>query len=321
MKSRDPSPLEILQEGRVEESEIDALGHLSVPFYQQRALTASDNLLRRHGLAGSGSEDSGSTGPDPKNKAIEATLIDTFMRNYREQFLGANLAVRGGVLDVEDDRVRCYHELINPERDELSATFVHTFELQEAESRQPVAIEGALAKRMNAERVAWPEHGQSRSLDLTQPPFRLDLKQAVQRNLASSEPRTIEADECTPAGILDPERFQHLPYSSPPLDDPSSQWVFESPDGKKLGLADLESRATLLSLPRVGDRIQTFSADVEIARKTFRRTNWVFDLDSAELLTSGSVVMALLDLEARRAIEISDEIRAMFERRYHPDLC
>lgn len=315
MRSRDPSPLQILQESRVEESEIDALGHLSVPFYQQRALTASDVLLSRHGLAGAGSEGSYSEG-----KAVEATLVDTFMRNYREQFLGANLAVRGGVLDVEANRIRCYHELINPERDELSATFVHTFELQETESRQPVAIEGALARRMNAERVDWPEHGQSRSLDLSQPPFQLELKQAVQRDLASSETRTIEADECTPAGILDPARFQHLPYSSPPLDDPSSQWVFESPDGRKLGLADLESRATLLSLPRVGDRIQTFSADVEIARKTFRRTNWVFDLDSAELLTSGSVVMALLDLEARRAIEISDDIRAMFERRYHPDL-
>jgi acyl-CoA thioesterase FadM len=306
--------LQVLLEGPVEESEIDALGHLSVPFYQQRALTASSVLLSGYGLTGAGSSGSG-------RNAVEVTLIDTFMRNYREQFLGANLAVQGGVLDVEDDRVRCYYELINPERDELSATFVHTFELQETESRQPVAIQAGISGRMSAERVAWPEHGQSRSLDLSQPPFRLDLKQAVERDLASSETRTIEADECTSAGILDPAQFQHLAYSSPPLDDPSSQWVFEAPDGKKLGLADLESRATLLSLPRAGDRIQTFSADVEIARKTFRRTNWVFDLDSAELLTSGSVVMALLDLEARRAIEISDDIRAMFERRYHPDLC
>jgi acyl-CoA thioesterase FadM len=87
-----------------------------------------------------------------------------------------------------------------------------------------------------------------------------------------------------------------------------------------VGLADLETRNTLLSLPREGDRIQVFSAEVDIARKTIRRSYWVFDLDSETLLSTGSVVMACLDLDARRALEIAGPLREMFERRYHPDL-
>ncbi len=119
-----------------------------------------------------------------------------------------------------------------------------------------------------------------------------------------------------------PGRFQHLPYSGMLTEDGSStEWVIESPDGKRLGLADLESRNTLLELPRLGDRIQTYSADVALARKTVRRSHWVFNVDSGALLTTGSVVMACLDLEARRAIEITGELRTMFEQRYFPDLC
>jgi hypothetical protein len=41
--------LQILHRSRVEESEIDELGHLSVPFYEQRSLEASQALLAEHG--------------------------------------------------------------------------------------------------------------------------------------------------------------------------------------------------------------------------------------------------------------------------------
>jgi len=305
------SPLQILHQSRVEESEIDALGHLSVPFYQQRALAASHALLTDLGL----------DTPALQDQGIEWTLVDTFMRNYREQFLGASVMVQGGVLGAEDNRIRLYQELVNPERGELSATFVHKLELQETESRRPAAIETPVLKRVTSARVAWPEHGRSRSLDLSRPPFQLPLAEAVRRDLATTEPREIQADECNPAGVLEPERFQHLEYSSTPLKDLSTQWVFESPDGRRLGLADLESRSTLFVLPQAGAKIQVFSAEVQIARKTFRRSHWVFNLDSRELLTAGSVVMALLDLEARRAIEISAELKESVAKRYHPDLC
>ena len=75
---------------------------------------------------------------------------------------------------------------------------------------------------------------------------------------------------------------------------------FELADGTRIGLADLETRNTLFSLPKRDDRIQVFSAEVALARKTLRRGYWVFDLNTAALISAGSVVMACLDLDARR---------------------
>jgi acyl-CoA thioesterase FadM len=292
------------------ESEIDELGHLSVPFYEQRAAESSEALLKQHGLDSSTLADQG----------VEPALVDTFTRNYREQFQGAALVVHGGVLDTDDGQIRLYHELVNSERDELSATFVHRFALQDVDSRARQAINARMAERLSSARVFWPEHGRPRSLDLARTPFQLTLEEAQTRNLAYSKPRTIQPEECNPAGFLFPARFQHLAYSGERLEDPSTAWMIETGTGLRLGLADLESRNTLFLLPRSGDRIQVFSADVELARKIIRRSHWVYDLDTGALLVAGSVVMVTLDLDARRSTEITPQVRAIFEQRYHPDL-
>ena len=302
--------MQTLLRNRVEESEIDELGHLSVPFYEARALTASHELMSRCGL------DTGALA----DQRLELTLVDAFSRNLREQFLGAPLAVQGGVLDAEENRVRLYQQIVNTDGDELSAVYVQTFELQAVETRETISFATALLEQLAAARIDWPEQGRPRSLDLSRPPFQLKLEEARRRDLASRPPRKIELEECNAEGFLDSGRFQHLPYSGAGSEDPTLQWVFETPDGTRVGLADLETRNTLLSLPREGDRIQVFSAEVGIARKTLRRSYWVFDLDSAALLSAGSVVMACLDLDARRALEISGPLREMFERRLHPDL-
>ena len=304
------NPLQILHRSRVEKSEIDELGHLSVPFYEQRAHEASHKILDEHGLHRQALRDHG----------LELTLVDTFTRNYKEQFLGAALAVRGGVLDIDEGGIRLYHEMINPEHNELSATFVHRLTLRATDSHDPVTIEGPIVESLTNARVEWPEHGRPRSLELSRPPFALDLAEAQRRDLASSHARAIEAEECDPSGFLEPQQFPHLAYSGTSLEDPSSQWIIETEDGTRLGLADLESRNTLFTLPRLSERIQVFCADVDIARKTFRRSYWVFSLDSGALLTASSVVVALLDLDARRAIEFSPALRKRFEPRYHPDL-
>ncbi len=304
------SGLQTLLENRVEEDEIDELGHLSVPFYEARALTASHKLLTRCGFATDALMDQG----------VELTLVDAFSRNLREQFLGAPLSVQGGVLEAEDDQVRLYQQIVNTERDELSAVYVQTFELQAMATRESVAFDTSLLGQLIDARIDWPERGQPRSLDLSRPPFQLSLGEARRRDLASRPPRKIELDECNEEGFLESSRFQHLPYSGAGSEDPTLQWVFETPDGTRVGLADLETRNTLLSLPREGDRIQVFSAEVALERKTLRRSHWVFNLDTEALLSSGSIVMACLDLDARRALEISGELREMFERRFHPDL-
>ena len=302
--------MQTLHQSVVLESEIDELGHLSVPFYEARALTASRKLVSDCGLDLQALAE----------QRLELTLVDAFSRNLREQFLGASLAVQGGALTLTENRIQLYQQIVNTERDELAAVYAQSLELQSIESRATNAFPGPMLESLSAEIIGWPEQGRPRSLNLESQPYQLALEEAQRRDLAARPPRKIELEECNEQGFLESDRFQHLPYSGPGSEDPILQWVFELDDGRRVGLADLETRNTLLALPRAGDRIQVFSAEVALARKTLQRSHWVFNLESGALLSTGSVVMACLDLDARRALEMSGALREMFERRYHPDL-
>ncbi len=302
--------MQTLHESTVVESEIDELGHLSVPFYEARALAASRQLLADSGLDLQALPD----------QRLELTLVDAFSRNLREQFLGAKLAVQGGTLATDSDRVQLYQQIVNSESGELAAVYAQTFELQSIENRGKSTFPEAVLEALQRAGTDWPEQGQPRTLNLQKPPYPLALELARERDLAARPPRRIELDECNEEGFLESGRFQHLPYSGAGSEDPTLQWVFELADGTRVGLADLETRNTLLALPRAGDRIQVFSAEVALARKTLQRSHWVFNLDSQDLLSAGSVVMACLDLDARRALEMAGPLRELFERRFHPDL-
>ena len=302
--------MQTLHQSVVLESEIDELGHLSVPFYEARALTASRKLVSDAGLDLEALAD----------QRLELTLVDAFSRNLREQFLGASLVVQGGALALAENRVQLYQQIANTESNELAAVYAQSFELQSIESRETVPFPGTMLESLRANVINWPEQGQPRSLNLDGELYQLSLKEAQRRDLAARPPRKIELEECNEEGFLEPDRFQHLPYSGVGSEDPTLQWVFELDDGTRVGLADLETRNTLLALPRAGDRIQVFSAEVALARKTLQRSHWVFNLETGTLLSTGSVVMVCLDLDARRALEMSGALREMFERRYHPDL-
>ena len=302
--------LQTLHESTVEESEIDELGHLSVPFYEARALAGSRKLVASCGLDLDALPD----------QRLELTLVDAFSRNLREQFLGASLHVQGGALARNAYRIKLYQQIVNTESEDVAAVYAQTFELQSVQTRETVPFPESVLEALNAARIEWPEHGQPRSLNLETAPYPLPLEEAQRLGLAARPPRKIELDECNEEGFLESARFQHLPYSGPGSEDPTLQWVFELKDGTRVGLADLETRNALLALPRHGDRIQVFSAEVALARRTLQRNHWVFNLDSQALLSAGSVVMACLDLDARKALEISGPLKEMFERRFHPDL-
>ena len=302
--------LDVLLESPVSAAEIDELGHLSVPFYEQRAVAACHKLAESHGLDIASCHKHG----------IEFTLVDAYLRNLREQFLGAPLMVRGGVLAVSGQRLQCYQELVNTETNELSATFVYAFELQRYTTREPLPLPDQLVQSASESIIPWPEHGRPRSIDLQHTPATPALATLQQLELALTKPRTVEAEECDETGLYLAERFMHLPYSGERVDDPAALWVFETADGHTLGMADLESRQLLSSLPRVGERIQSFRAEVDIARKTFYRNHWVYSLDSGRLISIASLVSVALDLDARRAVEIPPEMRAALEMRFHSEL-
>jgi acyl-CoA thioesterase FadM len=303
--------LRCLHEARVREDEIDHLGHMNVRFYQEKAVAATHELAAGHGLS---AEACRSLGGDLE-------VRDAFTRHYREQLAGAPLAVLGGVLAVRGDGLRIYHELVNTERDERAAVFVHELSLRSRDTGRSLVLPEMVAKSAGNVLVGWPEHGRPRTLDLERVPDTLTLDVARARKLAMRRERTVRPDECEDGGRFVPARYLELLWGGEPVDGrEAGPLLIDLPDGGKLGWATLESRAVLRELPRAGARVQSFGAEVVLARKTSCRNHWVFDTDSGRLLCAHSVVNLAFDVVGRRAIEIPPDARSRLEAQYHPDL-
>lgn len=310
-----------LYAGKVEADEIDDLGHMNVRYYGERALGATAALLDRHGLGRDASE------------AASLDVFDIFTRHYREQMVDAPLEVHGGVLAVDERHVRLYHELTNTETGDVAATFVHRVRLRRPAGEGPLSptdrpepvrwttwpapIRKSLAEAL----VDWPAHGRPRSVDLDHAPPALSLTEARARGLELRRERLIRQDECDASGFVPPMRRQELVWGGQPMDSKrAGPPIYDLPDGSRMSLAALETRAVATESPRAGMRIQSFSAIVGIASKTLERRTWLFDVERERLLHSNTLVDIALHLGERRALVIPDELRASFEAELQPDL-
>jgi acyl-CoA thioester hydrolase len=301
--------LRLLHEATVAEEEIDHLGHMNVRFYLDKSLRGTEALVDAHGLA-----------PETcRRLGGSLELRDSYTRHLREQRVGARLAVWGGVLAIRADGLRCYHELVNRESGERAATFVQELALRRRESGAALPLPEMVAKSAGEARVTWPAHARPRTLDLSHAPPALPLRVARERGLAMREPRVVGPEECDGEGRFLASRYLDLVWGGEPSGFRSAVPLFED-GGRRFGWATVESRGILQELPRVGTRIQSFGAEVEITRRTSFRHHWVFDLEREALLCTSSIVNLAFDLETRRAIEIPDSLRETLAARYHPDL-
>jgi acyl-CoA thioester hydrolase len=301
------SQLSLLYEDTVTGDEIDRNGHLNVRFYAARATRATQALAESLGLAASAGQQSG----------VLLLVTDAFTRYHREQLVGSHLAVRGGVIGIAADRLRLYHELSNRETGELAATFVHETRLLDRRSGAFVALPESLGCTL-ADRVPWPERGRPRTLDLDRPPKVLALAEATRRGLALRQDRTITAEECDPEGLLLPERQADLFWGGRPATGRSEQPFRGWRPG--FGWVTLESRSVSVRLPRVGTRVQSFGAEVDVGRKTTHRRHWAFDVDRGDVVAVTSMINLGFDVVARRSREIPPDVRHELEADHHPDL-
>ena len=301
--------MDVLLKTQVTPDQIDHLGHMNVRFYSAHARTGAESLLASIGLA--------------SDERIALVGRDVYVRHHREQLVGAQLEVRGGVLDASPDRIRLYEELLNPEADEVAAAFVLSFDLVDLSSQQRVAIEGKVVEAARDLVVVLPDHGRPRSIDLdedptAQPPS-LDLLR--ERGLAIRQVRviddTLEADD---EGVVSSAWLGELVWGGEPAPGADFRPLEPLPDGGSMGFATMETRAAWARPARRGDRIQSFGAELDIHSKTMLSRFWLYDVDGAELIAVFTVVNVAFDISARRAIVIPDVVRDRITRRYHPDL-
>ena len=310
----EPAALRVLHESEVLAEEIDALGHMNVRFYGTRALASTDRLLAELAVE---TDDFGTTSP------FVYDLPRLFTRYQREQHTGAPLVVSGGLLEANEQGLRFYHELRNPERDELAASFVQDLSLRSPGDEEPLSIPTSVCKALAKSVIEFPIQGQPRTVDLDRDPVAPTLEEALSGGLAFRIPRKVDPADCDPEGRLTPIMRPFYMWGGDPLPPATKQdgpMLIELPDGAKMGWASMETRSVMVEQPMAGMRVQSFAATVEIARKTNLRRYWVFNLDTQELMLSNEVVELALHLGERRAIEIPDDIRASMSADLRADL-
>lgn len=291
--------LTISHRSTVTEEQIDHLGHMNVRFYGVNAAAGTRALLAELGVApGAG------------------RVVDLYTRHLREQLLGAGLVVRSGVVEVLTDGLRLYHELVNEATRDLAATFVHRVLLD------PAVLAPDIVDAATARIVAVPAHGAPRSIRLDTDPVAtapgVDRLRAL--DLAVRKERAVTAEECDAAGDYQPTMAAMLVWGGEPVDGRFPPLLHDGPNGERMGWASMETRMVVNRLPRLGERIQSFSAVTVLADKVMQNIMWAYAVATDELLTTFEVVNLAFDVNHRRPMPIPDRIRAYEERILHPEL-
>ncbi len=297
-----------LHTSTVTREQIDHLGHMNVRFYAALAETGARSLAARLGLAGEG---------DPT-----IWVPDIHVRHHHEQLVDAPLEVWGGVVDARAERLRLYEELANVDSGQLAATFVIALSAASGPDRRPAPFSSEGLARAMEHVVEVPEHGRARSVSFDGDPAERapSLDDLRARGLAQRQERVLEPFECDDDGWYRSDLLGELIWGGAAVEGRSFQPFHTTPDGRTMGWATMETRATWARLPRAGDRVQSFGAEVGLAAKTMHSRHWVYEVDRSELVCVFSIVGVAFDLESRRSMVIPDQLREALGQRLHPDL-
>lgn len=314
--------MELLHTSVVEADEIDALGHLNVRYYATRAKAANTVLLGRLGLGAAAVERLGG----------RLVGTDTYTRYHREQFRGATLAVRGGVLATHDGAVQAYFEVDNDAKGEVAATFILTTTLIQPETRAAFPLPGETLAAAADLTTGIPDHGRPRSLSLDLPRLDVtwdDLASRLEENpadpMGTRSERVIEAADCDIYGYLnDTEEFMFGHVRPMPLEPGKREqrWgpmTFRTAEGHHVGWASLETRQLRLAQPRAGDLLRSIGAELGVHEKIRHSRRWIFNITRGEVVAMNDNIALALDLDARRPIAIPPKLRADLEKRRLPE--
>ncbi len=131
----------------------------------------------------------------------------------------------------------------------LAATFVLGLAASSGEERSRTSFSEEAIGRALVRSVEVPEHGRSRSISFDDDPDATapTLDDLRARGLAQRQVRVVEAAECDGDGWYLPDMMMPLVWGGEPLADREFQPFHETPDGRTMGWATMETRAVLVA--------------------------------------------------------------------------
>jgi acyl-CoA thioester hydrolase len=298
-----------LYRSSVQTWETDGMGHMNVQFYSEKATSALASLSI---ALGHGRDEIAQTG-------ARFVAEDHHIRFLREQRPGAPIYIRGGVVEGDANRLTCYFEMVNTVSDEVAATFFAHASLRSDQDRRQLDIPQAILANAKAYKVDVPTHGQPRGLLLSPPRQAPTLTEAEEMGLITTFQGEVLRDWCVAGDFLATRRYMGIISDSIPNLLALTRGDDRSKDSTTGGAA-LEYRFVYRGAPRHGDVLTLRSGLKEVTDKTYTWTHWLFDVETGACVATAEAVAIALDLVARKAIPIPQEMKAGLEKFVVPNL-
>ncbi len=278
--------------------ESDQMGHLNVQFYMEKAQSGLASLFAEMGL-----------GPRALRAAGQRLDVqDHHVRFLREQRPGAPFYLVGGVLSAQPDLFVVYEEMRATLGDTPAATFRAEVRLVDDATGAPVPFPQAVIDAGGKLRGELPKHGMPRGLTLNPPRAPITLAQAEERGLIATYQGEVLERMCDGQGYMNKRHYMGLVSDSIPNLLVKTRGDDRSNNGN-IGGAALEYRFVYFKRPKCGDILKLRSGLKQVTEKTYTWSHLMFDGESGEMIAASEAVAIALDLVARKAIPVPEEMR------------
>ena len=137
----------------------------------------------------------------------------------------------------------------------------------------------------------------------------------------------LEFDEY---GYMDLSTGLSLPFAKMPIKfkrhkrndgaDGGDMDGFWSKTRPRTAIATVESRQTIVAVPRLGDSVITYSAHLDVTEKSLNFCHWSFNEKDGQLFSIVTEFGLAFDLEKRKSTTFPADMRARLESHGHPAL-
>ncbi|GAB3686165.1 thioesterase family protein [Salinisphaera aquimarina] len=286
----------------VQSWEIDQMGHMNVQFYVEKASDGLATLAVQLGM-----------GPSyARGRHASLRERNLHVRFLRERRSGSPYFLRAGVLEVSTQQLRVYQEMVDGLSGEIAATFTSDVELVDSNSGHTLDLPACARSQAMSWQAEHPEHGRPRGLDMSPPRRAPTLAEAEALGMAHTYQAQVQPAQCDAQGRLARRHYMGAVSNAVPnlLAQTRGDDRSRTPS---IGGAALEYRFVYRETPRAGDVLTLRSGLKQVSAKTYIWCHWLFDLDSGACVATAEAVAITLDLEARKAIPIPEELRSRLE--------
>ena len=289
--------------------ECDEMGHMNVRFYVQRAVEGLQSLAQTAGF-----------GPRYLRE-VERTLVvrEQHIRFHKEMRPGTPFFIRAGVTRITPSSMTIYEEVVHSSSAEIAATFVSEISLASLQSRALLTFSHEVLSAMRDRTIELPENGRPRGIAMTPPRTVPSLQDAEELKLYPIYRGVVAQEDVDNEGFM-----QMSGYMAAISNGITNFFIHLRDDGTPredgIGGAALEYRFIYHQTPKIGDILVVHSGLKGIQGKASSYVHWMFNAETGECVATAEAVAVSLDLKARKAVALPDNVRDAMLKKAIPNL-